>query len=617
MSRERVGEVRQSQLLFTFGVGSVVDLPCLSVLVMGTEDWPGTELRPVIEERLLLAVRAQLGAQVERLCLPPLSPESAGGLFNPFEDGAKVGVPVAPFPRWMRCPFCNLLAPLSSGLFELKTNAYRPDQSRYVHLNCLKRGKPPTVLPARFLMACERGHLDDFPWVHFVHRGEAGCGGALKLDESGVSGEARDVLVICAGCGKTRRMAEAFGEEGRKQLPTCRGRRPHLRDFADEGCPETPHTILLGASNAWFPMMMSALSIPTATGKLGQLVEESWAVLEKATSLDVLKGFRAIGQLQTLAEFSDDEVWKAVGKKRATLAGDAPVEMLDVKAVEWEAFSRSGTARNARDFRLTEVAAPEQFSELVSRVVLVERLREVRALVGFTRIGSPGDFSDLNELPEDNRGTLSRSPPRWVPASEVRGEGIFLQLAEEKLRAWERGELASERAADLSEAHRRWRIRRRIENPTTGFPGVRYVLLHTLAHVLIRQLAVECGYTAASIRERIYARPPTDEGGPMAGLLLYTAAPDSEGTLGGLVDLGKPENLGRHLAAALEHAGLCSSDPLCAEHHPYRDGVTLHGAACHACLFLPETSCERGNRYLDRTLLVPTFGRAEGAYFGR
>jgi len=615
--RERVGEVRQSQLLYTFGVGAVVDLPCLSVLVMGIEDWPVGDLRPMVEERLLLAVRQQLGRQMERLCLPPLSPESAGGIRNPFDDKASVGVPVAPFPRWMRCPSCNLLAPLSSGLFELKTNAFRPDQSRYVHVNCQKRGKPPTVLPARFLVACEHGHLDDFPWVHFVHRGEPGCGGALRLDESGVSGEARDVLAICTGCGKTRRMAEAFGEEGRKHLPACRGRRPHLRDFAEDGCKETPHTILLGASNSWFPMTMSALSIPTAAGKLDQLVEEDWAVLEKATSLDVLKAFRAIGQVQALAEFSDEEVWKAIEKKRATFAGDAPAEPVDVKAVEWQAFSEPSTARTARDFRLTEVDPPDGFGGAVSRVVLVERLREVRALVGFTRIGSPGDFTDLAELPEENRGALSRNPPRWVPASEVRGEGIFLHLDEKTVRAWERGERAVEREGELAEAHRRWRAVRRIQNPTAGFPGVRYVLLHTLAHALIRQLAVECGYTAASIRERIYARPPEAEGGPMAGLLLYTAASDSEGTLGGLVDLGRPENLGRHLVAALARAGFCSSDPLCAEHHPHRDGVTLHGAACHACMFLPETSCERGNRYLDRTLLVPTFEREEGAFFAR
>jgi hypothetical protein len=141
-------------------------------------------------------------------------------------------------------------------------------------------------------------------------------------------------------------------------------------------------------------------------------------------------------------------------------------------------------------------------------------------------------------------------------------------------------------------------------------------MIHSLAHVLLRQLSIECGYSTASIRERIYARPPDAEGGPMAGLLIYTAAPDSEGTLGGLVGLAKPATLERHLDQALRSAALCSSDPLCSEHHAWRDGVTLHGAACHACLFAPESSCERGNRYLDRSLLVQTFSGPSAAFFG-
>jgi len=144
---------------------------------------------------------------------------------------------------------------------------------------------------------------------------------------------------------------------------------------------------------------------------------------------------------------------------------------------------------------------------------------------------------------------------------------------------------------------------------------MRYVLLHSLAHALIRQFAVECGYTAASIRERIYSRPPGTDAEPMAGILLYTAAPDSEGTLGGLVALGQPKTLGRHLDQALESMRLCASDPLCAEHHPLKDGLTMHGAACHACLFLPETSCERGNKYLDRSVLVSTVETDNLAFF--
>ena len=149
-------------------------------------------------------------------------------------------------------------------------------------------------------------------------------------------------------------------------------------------------------------------------------------------------------------------------------------------------------------------------------------------------------------------------------------------------------------------------------DPDDGFPGMRYVLLHTLAHLLIRELALECGYNAASIRERVYAE--TEGGKAQAGILIYTAAADSDGTLGGLVELGKPDNLGRLLRQSLDRARICASDPLCAEHDPSKD-QSLHGAACHACSFVSETSCERGNRYLDRALAIATLEVADSAFF--
>ena len=185
----KVGELRPSQLLFSFGVGATVDLPNISAMVMGLDDWDTSNSVKITEERLLGAVRGQLGHQVESLLSPPYPPVSTG-FMNPFETGANVGVPVAPFPRWMLCPYCRLLAPLKSDLFTLKPKPFRPDRTSYVHENCRKPGKPPVALPARFLLACERGHLDDFPWVTFVHRGETNCRFLLRLREYGVSGEA-------------------------------------------------------------------------------------------------------------------------------------------------------------------------------------------------------------------------------------------------------------------------------------------------------------------------------------------------------------------------------------------------------------------------------------------
>ncbi len=607
----RVGEVRPSQLLHTFGVGAIIDLPHLSVMVMGLDDWSPAYATEIGEERLLLAVQHQLGSQVKSLRVPPIQPE---GSDNPFDGSAQIGVPVATFPRWMLCPHCRLLAPRDSDLFQLKSDPIRPDRTRYVHANCSRAGAPPTVLPARFLVACEKGHLDDFPWHYFVHQGPSACSGAIRLLELGVSGEAANIMVKCDACTALRRMSEAFGEEGKQAMPACRGRNPHLRDYDEHSCDQQMKAILLGASNSWFGLTLTALSVPTEVDTLGQLVEAHWLVLEKVTSKEVLAAFRTIGQLQAFLTVGDDALLTAIERKRG--GGGATTETRSLKAPEWQVFTQPSAAPRLPDFQVSEVPPPAAYRQLLRRVVLVEKLREVAACIGFTRITSPGDFAESAELPEERRVPLSRKAPFWVPAAEVRGEGLFLQFDEQAIQNWvsQPAVLAFER--DVFKAHVQWRRARRLPEPTAGFPGVRYMLLHSFAHALMRQVALECGYTVASIRERIYALPPTDDDGPMAGVLLYTAAPDSEGTLGGLVSLGAPHILGRHIAGALDAMRLCASDPLCAEHTPLTEPQTLHGAACHACLFAPETSCERGNKYLDRALLVPTVDREGLSFFG-
>jgi hypothetical protein len=246
---------------------------------------------------------------------------------------------------------------------------------------------------------------------------------------------------------------------------------------------------------------------------------------------------------------------------------------------------------------------------------LVERIREVRALLGFTRIESNADFAEATVLKDGRLTPLRRESPTWLPASEVRGEGIFLRIREEMLMAWEAKPEVQSLQQEFLDSHKAWRKLRKIEPLYEDFPGIRLVFLHSLSHALMRQIVLDCGYTAASVRERLYSRQPGEVGGPMAGILLYTAAPDSEGTLGGLVELGDSLTLGRHLQQALESLRLCASDPLCAEHRPDTTGRGIHGACCHACQFAPETSCERGNRYLDRAVLVETFSSVSTCFF--
>lgn len=617
--RCKVGELRPSQVLTTFGIGSIIDLPNLSVMVMGLEDWQFKDTVEIGEPRLLESVKEVLGHQVRSMRSAPVVPDTYQ--VNQFDASALVGIPVAPFPRWMVCPYCRRLAPLSSGLFKLETQ-YRTDQIRYVHANCTKPGKSPTVVPARFTVACTNGHYDDFPWREFVHRGPTICTGGLKLRETSATGGAASIFVQCEGenCGANRPMSDAFKVD-LNALPVCKGRRPHLRDHDEAGC-KTPNgqdmrmvPMLQGASNSWFGIMLSALAIPQASGKLEQLVDDCWTILEKVQSGQNIELLQQVTpQLRDLSEYTPAEIWLVVQTKKTAVPTES-TEPTDLKTPEWKVFIDPKSSQKSRDFQLRVAAPPKRYAKYFEKIVLAERLREVRALVGFTRIESPSDYDNPAAFPENQRARLSRTQPTWVPASEIRGEGLFFQFHEDLIQKWCKKAAIKTLDGVFMEAHQRWRIARKLEPPDEFYPGVRYVLLHSFAHALIRQLAVECGYTTASLRERIYSRNPGEDEPEMAGVLIYTAAPDSEGTLGGLVSLGKPVTLERHLDQALDNMRLCASDPLCAEHHPYHEGNTLHAASCHACLFAPETSCERGNKYLDRAVLVSTVERSDLAFF--
>lgn len=599
----KVGEIRPSQLLFTFGVGALIDLPHLSVIVMGLDRWNARLAIDIPEERLLAIVRTKRGLQqVEQLKSPPL-PEDSDGPFTPFNQNNFIGVPVSVFPQWMLCPQCRSLIPVSSGLLSFKSDPVRVDKNRYIHNNCLKAKKPPDVVPARFLVACKKGHLDEFPWVEFVHQGQT-CNGRLKFKEMGIGARGIDLYIECEDCGSIRNMVEAFTDPG-KVLGKCKGKHPHLN--IQEECNETLSSIVLGASNSWFPLLLSVLSVPTSDNELVEIINKYWqSHFHDVDSPIFIKHLLKIDCLKRLTKYTAEEIWEVIKQKKDNISSDNHKEISDIKGPEWKLLTNPSSISNNKDLQLKEVTPPAKYKKYFSKVVLVERLREVRSLIGFTRIEAPGDLSDSDEFNYANVAQLSRAKPKWVPAVEIRGEGIFIQFDEKIIQDWLQLELVKKRDQEFFLSHIKWREVRKIEPKEAGYPGIRYILLHSFAHALMRQLSIECGYSSASIRERIYSLPDDDERGPRAGILIYTSTPDSEGTLGGLVSLGKPQILGRHIEQAIESARLCSSDPICSEHPPGQDGKTLHGASCHACLFSPEPSCERGNKYLDRSVLVDT-----------
>lgn len=605
-NKAQVGDIRPSQILWTYGIGAIINLPRLSTIIMGLDEWDTSKAEELHEERLLTAVQSVLGPQVCALRQPPIDEQGENN------SASTVGIPVSAFPRWMICPFCRLLAPIDQEYFKLYVDTRHPERTSYRHHICTK-AQNPIVFPARFMIACEAGHLDDFPWHHFVHEGRS-CNSTMRLLERGVTGEASDILVSCDGCHSRRSMVDAFSsdDEERSYHPDCTGRRPHLRGSAQKSCLEKTHPILLSASNAWFPLVYTTLALPKAEDPLEQLVKKHWEDLSVLTSAEELPmSFRFNAQLRkTFEGYSHEAIWQAKERHAHQAQATTTARPTDLKRPEWNVLKDPYSVPMTDDFRASRGNVPLAYEEIIEQVILVERLREVSALTGFTRIESLIDFTEEEELPKDHIMGLAKKGPFWVPAAEVHGEGIFLHFREETLQRWLEKPHVAHYEKRFYDAHRRWRASHHLDDIHANYPTLRYVLLHTFSHALMRQLTLTCGYTAASIRERIYTE---QEGGePMAGVLIYTAAADSEGTLGGLVHQGK--SLSFHIAGALEAMHYCASDPFCAEHTRLDDN-TLHGAACHACLFAPETSCERGNRYLDRSVLIPTVQRDDLAFF--
>ncbi|MGH3915455.1 MAG: DrmB family protein [Pseudonocardiaceae bacterium] len=254
----------------------------------------------------------------------------------------------------------------------------------------------------------------------------------------------------------------------------------------------------------------------------------------------------------------------------------------------------------------------------ITRVLAVERLRKVNALVGYTHID---DMERVGDLPQRLAPLTRALRPAWTVATEDRGEGIFLQLDEQAVTSWEHRVHETNLWRAYRAAHRRNFSRRfsdtaKIVDPDSRLKPPRYWLVHTFAHVLIREMAMTCGYSAASLSERLYAWPEADGKSAAAGLLICTTASDSDGTLGGLVQLSEPAHLQRVVSTALYRATRCSSDPICAMRTPQDPEDFLHGAACHCCVMASETSCKRANRFLDRRFLVDLPGSGTG-FFGR
>jgi len=478
------------------------------------------------------------------------------------------------------------------------------------------------LIPVRIVAICARGHLQDFPFHEWVHgRGSAPEDGHRLRYVAGGSSASLSGIVIRCSCGKSRSLAGAFNfsEQSGGALEQvlglgCAADRPWLGEVGGQpgACGEHLRVVQRGASNVYFPVTYSSIYLPL------------WAERADSRTIKALEDPKVWGPLTTglrdgrlidpvrcqivaeMRQLDPDKLLDAAQRKLDGIAESRPVTEEEYRRHEYEAF-REGRGREPSDLRVdrrpgTDYSTPVR--SLLREVGLVRRLRETRVLAGFTRLLPLEGPSARDRIQPISR----RLQDKWLPATVVRGEGIFVDLDPDALARWERASGIRNHLRTLIAADRDRMLQRQMEQRVVS---PKFILLHTLAHVLIRQLANDCGYGSASLRERIYCdvTPGTE---PMQGVLIYTASGDSEGTMGGLVRQGEPGRLEFTIARALHEARWCSADPICYETTGQgTDSGNL--AACHGCALLPETSCEEGNRLLDRQTLI---GRPDSSALG-
>ena len=641
-NRAKVGSARPSSLLYTYGPGAIMDLPQFTIMPTGLDDWDRIWRRrdsapPQIHApRLREVVRMMLRSPDVQLRPHPWQPKK----HMRSAEGNDLGVPSRVFPQWLRCTGCDMLGLLAQ--FDYKnTHPFRTDLAVFEHAKCTgragdgaRKAMRRTAIPARYLLACADGHLDEFPYDLWVHRGrpcEVAELPALKMEDR-TAGKGASAVIKCASCNQRRPMGEAQGEAGQRKLPLCRGRHPHLDAFEPKGCNRETKLMLVGASNLWFPATQAIIVMPESKEeKANDLADRVRTALGEKLgkwrhSLDMIRDL--LDDRVDVTGLTDHDLEEVLATASAPVATPEEQEEqlrdwdpVDLLVPEWRYLLRDILSTRVEDPKsgLTLAARKRgpQLRPEVGRVLAVERLRKVNALVGFTRID---DMDRVGDLPR-RLAPLTRAPrPAWTVATEDRGEGIFLQLDETAVAAWEKRILDTDlwelhRASHERNFNRRFSETAAHVHPDTRLRPPRYWLVHTFAHILIREAALTCGYSAASLSERLYAWPAAEGREPAAGLLICTTASDSDGTLGGLVQLSEPDRLQRLVAGALHKAERCSSDPVCAMRTPQNPEDFLHGAACHCCAMASETSCERANRFLDRRFLLDLPGGSGLGFF--
>ena len=592
------GTVRPSQLITTFGPGSLVQTRNDSVIVMGPDSWARQEGRYKVIHHAYL--EALLGKTHFRM------PSAGAGA------GARAMVVACrSFPTWGVCsnPRCKAL----------QRHRDAPARGR-AGFRCDLCKKP--LYPARFIVMCDRGHLDDFPWREWAHsQSKTECDNpdpVLRMRAWGRSTALSDYYVRCDECGALRPCGMAVSHGGLDGIvDTCSGQSPWLCGPAGERavshgggpCPSKPRGIQTLSTSLYYPSTVSALYIPKMLHEIQRHIAEHKVAID---SLREMSSDREIAERHSIfaelrGRYGVDAIAAHLGEwYRPTGAGGAPLTKasseMDIRRAEYDDLTAHAEFRAGDHLEIASPPLGAEASAHLSSLRTVKRLTEIRVVRSFTRGVAPDPYS-AEEAAEVHYCQIAHRSMKWYPAVENRGEGILFSLSEERLRRWEGRPDVAVRCAATIEAVGQWDAEHGWRRQDAARP--RYLLIHTVSHLLARELARRSGYSEASIRERLYC------GDGYNGVLLYTASPSSDGSLGGLARQGGPDAFWDALRSAVSRSIQCSGDPLCSDDDPSlreQNGMPvvarLNGSACYACALLPETSCENANRLLDRALVA-------------
>lgn len=517
-----------------------------------------------------------------------------------------------------------------------------PDMVKFMQCpNCRQ-----DLVVTRIIVACECGHIDDFPWVKWVHCKNM-YGGAkpicshpiLTFKTSASSTEGLEGLTVsCESCGAKATLKGAFDKDSLKELDQkyegkynfrCTGRHPwkHTKDK----CVAYPKVLQRGSSSVYFPITVSSLVIPPYSSLITKKIENSSAFAECKGIISGYKRNSAVSKellpllIQgTIGEYAQkiaiekgiaaEKVQPILERKWVVPASEEEYLTTSVKyrAEEYEALSGevSMSTDDYGDFLREGTEISNYAIPFVRNISLIHKVREVQALVGFSRL-KPVE-ANMADNSSDYIVPVKQQDTNWYPAYEVRGEGIFIEFDENAISKWQDSNPEIQHRVDvLNENYRKSFIGQSRPRRITA----KFLLLHTLSHALIKQLSFECGYSIASLKERLYCSEPAD-GKQMSGIFIYTASGDSEGTMGGLVRQGYADTFPGIFKKAMEESMTCSNDPVCSlSMGQGRDSLNL--SACYSCCLIPETSCEEFNIFLDRGTIVGTYENREMGFYSK